>query len=137
MSHEQTQKINWKKILAAGPYPIEAFAFVQEGLQHSVQLVHDDPDALSDEQRHISGQQLCLGLRETAIDKYGLLAPLVLEHWKIRRTNDFGRIVFAMIQAGLMSRPSDDSLVDFRSVYHPKDAFSRAAAPEHVGVGEE
>ncbi len=134
MSHQQTQKINWKKILAAGPYPIEAFAFVQEGLQHSVQLVHDDPDALSDEQQHITGQQLCLGLRETAIDKYGLLAPLVLEHWNIRRTNDFGRIVFAMIQAGLMSRTSDDTLDDFRSVYDFKEAFSREALLEHMGV---
>ncbi len=31
MSQHQ-QELIWKKLLAAGPYPVEAFAFVREGL---------------------------------------------------------------------------------------------------------
>lgn len=127
MSQEQQLEVDWKQILAAGPYPIEAYAFVREGLNYTVTHVHEDPDALPEADRHITGQQLCMGLRESAIERWGLLAPVVLEHWKVRRTNDFGRIVYAMIAAGLMTRTSSDSMDDFHAVYDFDEAFSREA----------
>lgn len=130
---QQQQEVDWQKILATGPYPIEAFVFVREGLNFTVQQVHDDPDALPEEDRHISGQQLCMGLRDLAICKYGLLAPVVLDHWCIRRTCDFGRIVFAMIEAGLMTKTASDSLDDFQAVFDFDEAFSHDALLEHIG----
>ena len=132
---EHQQEVDWKEILATVPYPLEAFAFVREGLNYAVRCVHEDPEELAEEARHISGQQLCLGLRDLAITKYGLLAPIVLEHWHIRRTCDFGRIVFAMIDAGLMTKTSRDSLEDFQAVYDFDEAFSREALLSHLEVG--
>jgi uncharacterized repeat protein (TIGR04138 family) len=110
---------------SAGPYPIEAFLFVRDGLSHTVEEVHRDIDPLSDTSRHVSGQQLCLGLRDYAIERYGMLAPTVLGTWNIRRTDDFGRIVFAMIEHGMMSKTPQDSLDDFRCVYDFDEAFAR------------
>ncbi|MHC4776636.1 MAG: Minf_1886 family protein [Planctomycetota bacterium] len=130
---QQQEAVDWKRILAEVPYPIEAFVFVREGLSYAVQRVHEDPEALEEEDRHITGQQLCLGLRELAIEKYGLLAPVVLEHWRVRRTFDFGRIVFAMIEAGLMTKTHRDSLEDFQAVYDFDEAFSREALLAHIG----
>src|SRR4051812_43053201 len=84
-------EVNWNKILnAAGPYPIEAFTFVRDGLSYTAQQVHREPENLPEVDRHINGQQLCLGLREFAIQQYGLMAPVVLEHWHVRRTDDCG-----------------------------------------------
>ena len=123
--HQQQQEVDWSKILGTGPYPIEAYAFVQEGLRHTVQAFHEDVDAMSEDDRHISGQELCIGLRDVAIEKWGLLAPVVLDHWHIKRTNDFGRIVYAMIDAGLMTRTPNDSIDDFCGVYDFDEAFSR------------
>ncbi len=132
---EQQEIIDWKAILAtAGPYPLEAFAFVREGLNYAVEQVHEDPEALPEADRHISGQELCIGLRDLAIDKYGLLAPIVLEHWNVRRTNDFGRIVFAMIDAGLMTRTNDDTMEDFRAVYDFDEAFSHDTLLARIGA---
>ena len=126
MSQQQQQlEIDWKQILAKGPYPIEAYAFVREGLNYTVEHVHEDPEALAEADRHISGQQLCLGLRGCAIERWGLMAPVVLEHWKIHRTNDFGRIVYAMIEAGLMTKTTRDSLEDFHAVFDFDEAFCR------------
>ena len=130
---QQQEAVDWKQILAEVPYPIEAFVFVKEGLNYAVQRVHDKPEAMAEEDRHITGQQLCLGLRELAIEKYGLLAPVVLEHWRVRRTFDFGRIVFAMIEAGLMTKTNRDSLEDFQAVYDFDEAFSRDALLAHIG----
>ena len=131
----QQEILDWKEILAAaGPYPLEAFAFVRDGLNYAVEQVHEDLEAVPEADRHISGQELCIGLRDLAIDKYGLLAPIVLEHWNVRRTNDFGRIVFAMIDAGLMTRNNDDTMDDFRAVYDFDEAFSRDTLLARIGA---
>jgi uncharacterized repeat protein (TIGR04138 family) len=90
---------------------------------------------MQSESRHVTGQQLCLGLRDFAIRRYGMMAPAVLRAWNLRSTDDFGRIVFAMIEHGLMSKTADDSLEDFRSVYDFDEAFGRDELLRHVGQG--
>jgi uncharacterized repeat protein (TIGR04138 family) len=104
-------------------YPIDAFAFVQEGLRHTVETLQRNEDQLEAPSRHVSGRELCIGLREFAIGQYGLLARVVLERWGIERTNDFGEIVFAMVDAGLMRASEDDSTDDFDGVYRFDEAF--------------
>jgi len=123
-SNSQPMELDWRELCrAAGPYPREAFDFVREGLAHTVETMNPDGPEVPGGGRHVSGQQLCMGLREYAILKYGMLAPTVMEHWHVARTDDFGRIVFAMIDAGLMSRTPQDSIDDFRSVYDFAEAF--------------
>ena len=41
--------------------------------------------------RHVTGQQLCWAIRDTALKRWGLLARQVLAHWGITRTEDIGR----------------------------------------------
>jgi uncharacterized repeat protein (TIGR04138 family) len=105
-----------------GAYPAEAFEFVQRGLSYTVQKVHGnlvDPEAC----RHVSGPQLCHGLREFALSQWGLMARTVLRRWGITSTLDFGQIVFALIQADQMQRTEEDTLDDFRNVYDFRTAF--------------
>lgn len=121
------QKMNFRALRdKAGPFPPEAFEFVRRGLQHTVEVLHGAPEAtlIQDEGRHVTGQQLCLGLRDYALRQYGLLARTVLERWGIRRTDDFGKIVFAMIEAGLMRKTEEDTIDDFRAVYDFGEAFA-------------
>jgi uncharacterized repeat protein (TIGR04138 family) len=129
MSHSlhEPHEVDWNRILAAGPYPIEAYAFVRDGLAYTLQQIRECPESLPESQRHISGQELCMGLRQLAIQRYGMLAPLVMEHWNVRRTADFGRIVFAMIDAGLMTKTASDSIEDFYCVFDFDEGFSREA----------
>ena len=99
-----------------GLYPPEAYAFIQQGLSFTVQKLHGkvkDPKA----NRHVSGPDLCEGLRELAIAQWGRMARTVLRRWNITSTLDFGRIVFAMVEGGLMQKTDDDTLEDFRNVY--------------------
>lgn len=106
-----------------GLYPIEAYEFVREGLGYTVNQIHGarkkDP-AIS---RHVSGQDLCKGLREFALKKWGLMARAVLERWNVHRTLDFGKIVFALVDKELMQKTEDDELDDFRDVYDFEDGF--------------
>lgn len=108
-----------------GLYPIEAFAFVNEGLAFTAVRIHGERKS-KDQDMHVTGRQLSEGLRDYATLKYGMLAGTVLRRWGINATFDFGRIVYAMIDAGIMSRNESDSIEDFRNVYDFRAAFDHS-----------
>ena len=76
-------------------------------------------------ERHVSGQQLCEAARLYGLQQYGYLAPKVLEAWGITRTDDFGEIVFNMIDIGQMRKTRSDKREDFHGVYEFADGFAR------------
>jgi uncharacterized repeat protein (TIGR04138 family) len=76
-------------------------------------------------ERHVSGQELCEAARRYGLQQYGFLAPTVLATWGIRRTDDFGAIVFNMIEIGQMRKTKADKREDFHGVYDFDDAFAR------------
>ncbi len=80
--------------------------------------------------RHISGRQLCWGLRDLALQHWGMLARTVLESWNIKNTRDFGQIVFGFIDLELMRRQPDDRVEDFDDVFEFREAFDRAFRSE-------
>jgi uncharacterized repeat protein (TIGR04138 family) len=106
-------------------YPIEAFLFLQQALGYAVNLVHAELSEVPDANvsRHITGQQLCEGLRAYALAQWGMLARVVLARWGITSTLDFGRIVFALVDAGHMAKTDTDTIEDFRDVYDFQTAF--------------
>ncbi len=117
---------------------MEAYEFLQQGLQHTVHRLSQTSAASSSEPfrgGHISGQQLCFGLRDLAISRYGFLAPVVLRHWGVDRTMDFGTMVYTLIEAGLMSRNERDCLEDFASVFEFDEAFSQRELTNSIGRG--
>lgn len=112
----------------AGPFPPQAYQFVIEGLAHTSRMIHGDDIAEDTSEavrrsRHVNGQQLCMGLRDYALRQYGKLAGVVLRRWHIRETDDFGRIVFAMVEAQRMHKTEEDSIEDFRAVFDFDEAF--------------
>ncbi len=110
-------------ILADGRYPQEAYAFLHDGLTRAVREVHGKQRGGERESMHVSGQQLCEGLRNEALERYGMLARTVLQKWNIHGTIDFGNMVYLLIENGLMKRTDEDSIEDFRDVYDFTKAF--------------
>jgi uncharacterized repeat protein (TIGR04138 family) len=108
------------------PYPTEAYEFVREGLGYTESRLEAERNQLGTAPRHMKGQELCIGLRDFAIERWGLMAPAVLRHWQIHRTEDFGRIVFVLVNEGTLSKTDDDSLADFRGVYDLVEALGQS-----------
>lgn len=81
---------------------------------------------LSQLNRHISGKDLCWGLRDYALEQWGLMAPAVLHSWGITQTRDFGRMVFALVNKGILQKQPEDNPDDFDDVYSFDKAFSSA-----------
>ncbi len=122
-----------------GRYPMDAFAFLHDGLGRAVKEVYgEEPDAEGAEEelaeetparrpRHVTGEQLCHGVRDEALERWGLLARPVLQRWNIHATIDFGNMVYLLIENGLMDRTEEDSVEDFRDVYDFETAFAPKA----------
>ncbi len=72
---------------------------------------------------HISGEELAESCRDFALEQFGLTARTVLSHWGIQSTDDIGRIVFVLIEVGLLIRHPRDRIEDFTEVYDFGQAF--------------
>ncbi|MEI7730151.1 MAG: Minf_1886 family protein [Verrucomicrobiota bacterium] len=125
------QRINFEeeldKIVSRDPrFEREAYHFVRAGLDHTQKISGKAP---KDELRHVSGQQLLIGIREYALREFGPMAITVLEDWGITRCQDFGDIVFNMIEAGLLAKTDKDSRADFQTGYDFQDAFRKPFLP--------
>lgn len=99
-------------ILEDGRYHPQAFGFLQEGLARAVEKVHGEGPG-----GHVSGQDLCLALRDLGLERWGMLAPTVLRQWGVRGSIDFGNMVYLLIESGFMRKTEEDSLEDFRDVF--------------------
>ncbi len=108
--------------LARLKYDRHAYQFVDEALRYTQKTLgrrEDIGDA------HISGEELLEGIREFALENFGLMTITVFRQWGIAETDDFGRIVFEMVERGQMKKTEDDQLSDFASGYDFEDAFDR------------
>jgi uncharacterized repeat protein (TIGR04138 family) len=83
--------------------------------------------------RHVTGPELAWACRDFARQQFGLLASEVLGYWGIRRTEDFGRIVFVLVRAGLLITQATDREEDFAGVYGFDSAFNGDYVWEGVG----
>jgi uncharacterized repeat protein (TIGR04138 family) len=76
--------------------------------------------------RHVTAAELAWACRDLALQQYGLLAPSVLAHWGITRTDDLGRIVFTLVEVGLLVTQPGDHESDFQGVYEFEAAFGES-----------
>lgn len=76
--------------------------------------------------RHVTGAELAWACRDLALQQFGLLARAVLAHWGVTRTRDLGRIVYALVEAGLLVTQPGDSEADFDDVYDFASAFDES-----------
>ena len=103
-------------------YSSHAYEFVLDTLTYVV-----DRNA---ERRHITGRELLSGVREFALDSWGLMARHVLNSWGIKSTDDIGEIVFLLVNAGILSKTDQDKKEDFQHVFPFTEAFDDSHKPE-------
>jgi len=125
------QKVNFEdgleKILERDArYDREAYFFVREALDHTQKNFKVAGPGL----HHVTGQQLLLGIKDYALEQFGPMTLTVFEEWGIRRGEDFGEIVFNMVEQGLLSKTDSDSRDDFKGGYDFDEAFRQPFLPK-------
>jgi uncharacterized repeat protein (TIGR04138 family) len=96
-------------------YHERAYLFVLAALEYA--------QGKLDQRRHLTGGELAVACRDFALEQFGLLASTVLAHWGVHRTEDFGQMVFLLIDAGLLARQPTDKIEDFDRVYDFAEVF--------------
>ncbi len=106
------------EILEKDPrYSREAYVFMLDSLRSVIENLQ--------EARHVNGKELSEGCRRFALELYGPLARSVLDYWGIKRTDDFGEIVFNLIEARQLTKTEQDSKDDFKNVFDFEEAFEK------------
>ncbi len=116
-----------QRITQADPrYHRDAYFFVREGLDHAQRRVTKNGKELP---RHVTAHELLDGLRHYGLEQYGPMAITVLAEWGITKGEDFGEIVFQMIEARLFSKTETDQREDFKGSYTFREAFCEPFLP--------
>ena len=109
-------------------YEPQAYYWLLQSLERLLEKVVDEEKGL----RHVGGEELTLSLVSQALEDYGPLAQEVLHLWGIRKTLDFGEIVYALIGAGLLSKTSHDRLSDFDDVCDLDESLAEPFRPRQT-----
>jgi uncharacterized repeat protein (TIGR04138 family) len=127
-------------------YHREAYLFVREALDHTQKIVNKGAktearqaaateDIVEGKVRHVSGQELLAGIRDYALDQSGPMALTVLTEWGVTRCEDFGEIVFNMVESHLLAKTKKDTRDDFKGGYDFEEAFRRPFLPTAGSAG--
>ena len=96
-------------------YKIEAYNFVLEALNYTVRKLKKS--------RHVTGKELLEGIKQYAKEQFGPMTHTVLGHWGVNSTEDFGHIVFSLVEAKVLSKTEQDCIDDFKNGYDFKKVF--------------
>jgi uncharacterized repeat protein (TIGR04138 family) len=121
-----------RKLALSGGYSPEAFRFLFESLEHT--LVISGKVKAEGPERHITGQELLDGMRQHARRIFGPLAVQIWKSWGIHCSLDWGRIVFLLVEAGLLNSQKTDRLEDFDEEFDYEKYFVEDYRPEVGGA---
>ena len=105
-------------------YHRDAYTFLREALEFTQKSFCKNREV-----QHVTGQELLNGIRDYALAQFGPMTLTVLEEWCIRTTEDFGVLVFNMVEHNLLAKTENDSRADFKEGYDFKDAFHKPFLP--------
>jgi uncharacterized repeat protein (TIGR04138 family) len=108
-------------------YQPDAYFFLVEALDVTVKHIRKTQP---NHGRHVSGKELLEGIKEYALDEFGPLTHTVFSEWGIRSTQDFGEIVFNLVEAGRLGKTDSDSREDFKNAYDFDEAFLLPFEPQ-------
>jgi uncharacterized repeat protein (TIGR04138 family) len=113
-----------------GRYHRDAYVFVREALDYTQRAIRR---ANKEKVRHVTGQELLGGIRAYALEQYGPMALALLREWGLQRCEDFGEIVFTLVERKVLSKTEQDSRADFQGGYDFEEAFRKPFLPGRRG----
>ncbi len=97
-------------------YP-EAYEFVMEALSFSQKRFR--------KYKHISGEELLTGINTLLLKKFGPMTLTVLKHWGIKTTDDFGNIVYNLVENRVLAKDTHDHYDSFKNAYDFNEVFDK------------
>ena len=126
-----------KKSVATDQYQAHDHYLVDELLTEEQKLIRDTarkhvskhlkPIIEEAFEKELFHPEIIPGLAE--IGAFGPMVPTVFEYWGITKTDDFGEMVWSLVELGVFGKTERDSKKDFHAVYSFHDAFCAPFLP--------
>ena len=95
----------------------EAYEFVMEALSFSQKRFKKS--------KHVSGEEMLAGIKALLLKKFGPLTMTVLKYWGIKTTDDFGNIVFNLVENKVLAKDTEDHYESFKNAYDFEEVFNK------------
>jgi uncharacterized repeat protein (TIGR04138 family) len=118
-------------------YHRDAYLFLRDALDHTRKMLEKEQKAekpskrAAQQEKHVTGQELLAGIRELAQEMFGPMAMTVFEEWGIRNCQDFGEMVFIMVENRLLKKTDKDTRADFENGYDFHETFRKPYLPQN------
>ena len=110
-----------------GRYRLQAYQFLFDALDATVRITGKVEE--KGPEKHVTGRELLEGMRQYASQLFGPLAAQVWRSWGVKSTDDWGHIVFNLVENEMLRRQDSDTIEDFKGGYDFEDVFVRAYKP--------
>ncbi len=110
-----------------GSFRPEAYFFVLEAIELAM--------ASQKIRGHISGEYLLEWIRKMGQERFGVMAGEVFNAWGVNSTLDFGRVVFHLVEDGLLKKQQEDNLIDFIDGFEFDKVFTLNAFQANMANG--
>ena len=98
-------------------YRPDAYEFVLEALNFTQKKYRRT--------KHVTGDELLRGIRDLLMERFGPMALTVLRYWRVCSTEDFGHIVFNLVEKKVLSKTEEDNIEGFRNEYDFEEVFEK------------
>jgi uncharacterized repeat protein (TIGR04138 family) len=112
-------------------YDKEAYIFLKEALELTIK---QKKRGKSESGCHVDAAELLDGFKQLALKEFGPMSMTVLDYWGVKESRDLGKMVFALIGAGVFGKTDSDTLEDFDQALDFKAVF---VAPFEAGQPKE
>ena len=96
-------------------YKQDAYYFVMEALSFTQRKFKSAS--------HVTSDEILYGMRELLLIKFGPMTMMVLKYWGIHATEDFGNIIFSLVENKVLSKTEEDDISKFRNGYDFNEVF--------------
>lgn len=108
-------------------YEAGAYHFIRIALDFTLKKIREEDGHR--ESRHVSGAELSMGIKDFAIAQFGPMVPALFKEWGIRSTEDFGEIVFNLVEYEVFGKTENDRKEDFQNVFDFYTVFEMPYLP--------
>ncbi|MBI3314949.1 MAG: hypothetical protein HYZ86_03270 [Candidatus Omnitrophica bacterium] len=106
------------KICRTDPsYHPEAYEFIMEALNYSRKRFKGA--------KHVTGAQLLKGIKGLLLKKFGPMTLTILNFWGVKTTDDFGHMVYNLVEHKILSKDAHDHYESFQNAYDFEEVFDK------------
>jgi uncharacterized repeat protein (TIGR04138 family) len=113
------------------PYHREGYFFLEAVLDFTLKQAQKRRKTTATS--HVTTEELLEGFRKKALKEFGPMAKTLLSYWGIQGCSDIGKMIFQLIEVGVLAKSQQDEIASFEGCFSFEEAFVNPFLPKKSG----